>query len=360
MDKKFIPNEEKYYKNDDNVYYNIRISNTSTTSSKPARYIETRTVPVIGANLKDYYCAVARLKVSSASIPIMIFQPGDYTVTLVDTNGSPWTTVCQWIIHSNDPTTQYYVWTYQEFALSVTNALNISWNAIPIGIRPSAPPFIIFDPVTELFSICATNEYNSSTTDLGKTQIWMNTGTYSKFEYWSAFFGSPASNLFANVFSKGNGTNQVTAIVPGGISPLNASPAVNGITYYIMTQEQKGLFLLSDFDSLVITSASIPLNPEQYGSEDGTSTQAQQNVLTDFQPDINNELGNRGYLIYIPFVFKWFDVPSDNFLNTLDVQMYWKDTRNVLHPLLLYYNDVADLKLLFKKKYTHVVLDKTL
>ncbi len=361
MDKKLLKyDEEKYYKRNDNVYYNIRISNTSTIESKKARYLETRLTPIIGENLKDYYCTVARFKVAGSSIPIFIFQTGDYTVTLVDTDGTTWTTSCQWVTNTADPASLNYVWTYEEWAQSVTTALLTSYNSIPALIRPSAPPFVIYDPQSQLFSLCATSEYNSSVLDVGKTQIWMNVGTFSKFEYWSAFFGSPTSNLFANVFSKGNGINQITAIVPAGASVLNASPAINGITYYVMTQEQKGLFLLSDFDSLVITSATIPLNPEQYGSQDNVSTQNQQFVLTDFQPDIGNSIGDRGYLIYTPFVYRWFDVPSDTFLTTLDLQIFWKDIRNVLHPILLYYNDVADIKLLFKKKYKHVIIDKNL
>lgn len=352
--------EDKYYKRDDNVYYNIRIANNIVTSSKQARYLETRLTPIIGKNLKDYYCTVARFKVPSSSIPIFVFQPGAYTVTLTDTAGSDWTTTCLWIQNSNDPDSLNYVWTFEEWALSITNALNTSWLAIPVLIRPSAPPFVIYDPQYQLFSLCATNEYNSVPNEVGKSQIWFNVGTFSKFEYWSAFFASPTANKFANVFSKANGTNQVTATFPPGTGLLNAPPSVNGIIYYIMTQEQKGLFLLSDFDSLVITSSTIPLAPEQYGSQDDTSTQNQKFVLTDFQPDINNDISSRGYFIYSPFVFRWFDVPSDTFLNTLDIQIFWRDVRNVLHPILLYYNDVADVKLLFKKKYKHVVIDKNL
>lgn len=361
MDKKLRQYEEdKFYKRDDNVYFNIRIRNNSTTESKKARYLETRLTPIIGENIKDYYCTVARFKVASSSIPIFIFQTGDYTVTLTDTDGNNWTTTCQWVVNTTDTSSLNYVWTYEEWAQSVTSALLSAYNAIPILIRPSAPPFIIYDPISQLFSLCATSEYNSSTLDAGKTQIWMNVGTYSKFEYWNSFFASPTSQKFANVFSKGNGTNEIKAIVPAGASVLNSSPAVNGITYYVMTQEQKGLFLLSDFDSLVITSSSIPVNPEQYGSEDGVSTQIQQSVLTDFQPDISNDINNRGYLIYTPFIFRWFDVPGNSFLTTLDLQIYWRDVRNVLHPVSLYYNDVADIKLLFKKKYKHVVIDKNI
>lgn len=358
MDRKRDFNEEKYYKRNDNVYYNIRITNNVVTQSKPARYIETRLTPVIGENLMDYYCTVARFKVPSASIPLFIFQEGDYTVTLTDTDGNNWTTVCHWI--PNDSNTPNYVWSYEEWAQSVTNALLSSYNAIPMLIRPSAPPFVIYDPQSQLYSLCATNEYNASTLDFGKTQIWMNVGTFSKFEFWTAFFASPTSNKFANVFSAGHGINEIKAIVPAGASVLNASPAINGITYYVMTQEQKGLFLLTDFDSLVLTSSTIPIHPEQFGSTDDTSSQNQQFILTDFQPDLNNDISSRSYFIYSPSVFRWFDVPSGIFLNTLDVQMYWRDIRGVLRPILLYYNDICDIKLLFKKKYKHVVIDKNL
>lgn len=351
--------EEKYYKRNDNIYYNIRISNQSTISSKPARYLETRLTPIIGENLKDYYCAIARFKVSAASIPIFIFQTGDYTVTLRDTAGSNWTTVCQWI--PNDSNSPNYVWSFEEWAKSVTNALLSAYMAIPILIRPSQPPFVLFNAQTQLYSLYSTNEYNSIAGDNTKTQIWMNVGCFSKFEYWTAYFGDPTSQQFANVLALNRGYNQIQAVtVPPFNSVLNAPPAVNGVTYLEQTQDQKGLLLLSDFDTLVITTSTIPVHPEQYGSADGDSTQNQQYVLTDFQPDISNSIGGRGYLIYTPFIYRWFDIPSDKFLNTLDFQIYWRDTRNVLHPILLYYNDVADVKLLFRKKYKHVVIDKNI
>ncbi len=358
QDKKVPYDEEKYYKRNDNIYYNVKIINNRMGEAKLARYIETRLTPIIGDHARDYYCTVARLKVPSTSIPIFVFQPGDYKVTMTDTDGNDWTADCQWVDNGSNTN---YVRTYSEWALSVTNGLEAAYNLIPALLQPANPPFLLFDNVSQLFTLYATSEYNSVPNEAGKTQIWMNVGTFSKFESFTTFRGSPQSDKFVNILNKRDGSNMIIADFKAPVGPiLNCSPAVDGVTYFAQIQEHKSLFLLSDFDSLVITSTTIPVSPEQYGSIDGVSSQEQNNVLTDVQPDLDNYVSAHGYFIYSPFIYRWFDVPSSASISTLDLQIYWRDVRGILNPIYVYYNDVVDIKLLFKKKYEHVVIDKNL
>lgn len=358
QDKKVPYDEEKYFKRNDNIYYNVKIINNEMGQAKLARYIETRLTPIIGDHARDYYCTVARFKVPSTSIPIFIYQTGDYKVTLTDTSGANWTVACQWVDNGSQTN---YVRSFDEWALSVTNGLQAAYDLIPVMLQPTHPPFVLFNSESQLFVLYATSQYNATPNEAGKTQIWMNVGAFSKFESFTTFRGSPQSDKFANILVKIDGTNQVIADFKATTGPgLNCAPASDGVTYFAQTQEHRSLFLLSDFDTLVITSSSIPVSPEQFGSIEGVSSQEQSNVLTDFQPDLDNNVSTHGYFIYSPFVYRWFDVPSSASVSTLDLQIYWRDVRGALNPIYVYYNDVVDLKLLFKKKYTHVVIDKNL
>jgi len=339
--KKLIDNKAQ----PDHLYYNIRIANTKNTSI-PASYNETRTQPILNSCLKDYEVAVARFKIPN-NIPIFIFQNNTYSVTLTGTDGIDHTTFCQWIptAASGDQN----VWQYAEWAQSVTNALNTSYVAIDAKVRPSVPPFVLFDPEQLTFSIYATNEYNSVANDGTKTQIWMNNPCFGKFEAWNAYYNTTVSAAkYANVLIQSLGTN---LIVAGPTTVLNTSPAVPTTSYYKMEQEFKCLFLLSDFDSLLLKCSSLPIFSEQFSSQT-TSDELFQIIMTDFEPAQDIDFNNRSLFQYNPAVYRWASMSSNANLRDMDLSLFWKDIFGITRPITINYNQICTVKLAFRKKST--------
>lgn len=355
--------DAKYYTNDKYIYFNAKITNNDPTKSIDAKYLESRLKPVLGYNCGEYKASVIRFKVPASSIPLFIFQDNTYTVSLIDTSGVTHTETLTWINNNNNTDTQNFVFSYNEWADSVNAGLLAAYNDIKVG-QPTSPPFVLFNSETQLYSVYATDEYNSTPNQIGKTQIWFNAPTFAKFEFLDAYYNDngPLTDIFANVLIKQLGTNKITAdTTPTSTSKLNTAPAINTIVYYEQTQQQKALYLLSDLDSIAIGSNTIPVNAEQFSSpQDGTSSQVQLNILTDFQPNLDNSITERGYLIYQPNIYRYFDMPGCTNITTLDLVFYWRDIRGTYRLIKVYYNKTIDCKILFEKKRSHVVIDKNL
>jgi hypothetical protein len=328
----------------DHLYYNIKISNNTDTEI-PAQYQETRTSPIINDNLCKYEVAVARFKIPN-NIPIFVFQPNTYFVNLVDSAGNDHPTACQWIINNTNPSTLNFVYEYNEWAQSVTNALLASYNAIPVLLRPDHPPFVLYDPNQTKFSLYATSNY----APLGGTFIYMNAPCFNKFSSWNATYGTVGTNRYANVLIQQLGNN---LIVAGATSYLNTLPAVNGVTYYQIEQSINSLFLLSDFDSLLLRTSNLPIYHELY-SEQKQSNDGFVSIMTDFEPIQDNTFNDKSYFQYNPAVYRWASLYGAESLRKMDLLIFFRTVNGGIYPVSLFYGDEVSVKLAFKKK-SHLV-----
>ena len=64
--------------NKDYTYLNLQLINT-TTSDIPATYNETRLRPILD-DMESYTMSVIRMKVPSSSIPLFVFEDGEYVI----------------------------------------------------------------------------------------------------------------------------------------------------------------------------------------------------------------------------------------------------------------------------------------
>lgn len=224
----------KRYKDTDahNLYYNITIRSGTIGVEVPATYQETRTETIVDECLSDYECTVARFKVPSDSIPLFVFQPGLYSVTLTDLNNVDHTVPLVYIVNSSIPIN--YVWEYSQWADMLNFALATAYNSLT-GTKPACPPFFIFNPDTQKYSLYATTDYNSVPNQSGKVQIWFNSGAFEKLEFFDVFYnsvpaGNPLPTKFANLLVKQYGNNQIVANF-SGVGGLNCQPSIfNGFS----------------------------------------------------------------------------------------------------------------------------------
>lgn len=117
--------------------------------------------------------------------------------------------------------------------------------------------------------------------------------------------------------------------------------------------------LWSDLDSIVITTTSIPVKEEfmplansTTGSLDYGNNISFINILTDFEPDLKLAYEQRAIYQYVPQAeFRRVELRGTIPLNKLDIAVYWKDLRGVLHPLTLGpYGQGVNIKIMFEKK----------
>ena len=62
----------------DYTYLNLQLINTGTTDI-PATYNETRTRPIVD-DMEAYMLSIIRMKVPSSSIPLFVFEDGEYAI----------------------------------------------------------------------------------------------------------------------------------------------------------------------------------------------------------------------------------------------------------------------------------------
>jgi hypothetical protein len=113
-------------------------------------------------------------------------------------------------------------------------------------------------------------------------------------------------------------------------------------------QEYVALSVWSDFKQLVFTSGTIPSVPEYSESQDSSSALAFQPIVTDYEPLFSLPGDSRSVLQFFPSgPYRLLDLNGTTSLRKIDIQVYWKDDRGVLRPILLQQGKTATIKLLF-------------
>ncbi len=336
-------------------YYNIKITNLEN-KLVPVSYNETRVDNIIDDNLSNWEVAVARFRIPSHSIPIFIFKNNLYYLTLTDILGVDHTFPIVFVPITNVATfNENYIFSYNQWVELINTTFTTAWNDIPAISRPVVPPFVLYNSETQLFSVYGTSEYASTYNEAGKTQIWFNSYLIEKLDSSSlqGFYQAINNVKYFNIYIKAHGSNLITA---GPTTILNCSPAVAMTAYFQMTQEFKALFVLSDFDTLLLKCAKLPVVSEYNSSAIGSSDQFI-NMMTDFEPTFDNNFNNHSDFQYNPQIYRWTSLSSNSNLRDMDLSVFWRDIEGTVRQINLGPNQQATLKLVFKKKFH---LDKLL
>lgn len=228
------------------IYYNVAITNNSNVSI-PATFAETRTDNIL-ENPSDYRVAVATFTVPTY-IPIFQFQPNVYSVTLLYQDTPVQVYVSNIISSSPAVPLLTAVNNYQEFLDAINLAFKSAYNTLApliVGGPPApCPPFIVFDPNTQLFSMVAHIGYNTygSNTSLNDTiMIYMNSSLISFFPGWyTQKYGEGLANgLDTQIIVTANSNYLSWGVFSGSYYPPATYTTVTGTTSSAGTIEQSG------------------------------------------------------------------------------------------------------------------------
>ena len=127
-----------------------------------------------------------------------------------------------------------------------------------------------------------------------------------------------------------------------------------------MKQEFPSLGLWGDLQSLIFTTMNIPVKAEylpNLTTQGQTSSNNTQAILTDFEPDKSGStaspIAENYYQYYPQGPYRFIDLLGNVPLQTMDVQVFWKDKNQQIHPVRLEPGTVFTLKMLFQKKNTY-------
>lgn len=343
---------------DTHIYYNINLINTTLNVELPAKVYDTRSQPIL-KKADDYFISVVRFSLPASGIPLFnanVDGSGNivnWFITMEDASGNTYKAPVPYIYENSSSFT--YVFSYQQIADMINTAFQAAYVllvAAHSGIVPSAP-FMIYDAVTELYSIIAPKEYQ--TAGIG---VWMSSQIYKKFNNFEVFFNdfNTPSGLDVELLFENHGNNTLDA----SGNQLGFNPSGTGAAYYVNTQEYPALFNINEFKSIVFLTGSIPILAESIPSASisgnsnsgaGSATNTTLSILTDFELNASAISTARSQIQYYPQgAYRLTEMIGTSPLNSIDMQIYYQDLQNNIFPLFLEPSEYATVKIMFRKK----------
>lgn len=394
----------------DNIYYNIEISNpllTGTENSQvQAQYFE-NTSQAILTDPSQYYLTIARFSVPGSAIPIFImdiinnqanpnltpyivclsYNGNDYPVNIIyyplNNELAPTTAIPEQQVNNG----YYYVYSYDHMIQMINIAFATSFHQLKAanpGAPPTQPPFVIYDPISQLISLVVQKEYvpqpvgPAATIDVYVNANLLNTylesisamfygynqpnGKDFKFQInykynngYSAKVGSPSALANSSNPYYVSGTVATALAVTTPTQQYIYGPA-NPPDFLIFTQEYSMMQYWNSFKNIVFISGTIAVQGEYIPQKINQNTSSQgavsfRPILTDFQPELDSPGAGRTIMQYFPQgPYRLVDLVSTQPMNKIDIGIYWQDRDDDLWPVYLNTNQSASIKLLFIRK----------
>lgn len=353
------------------VYMDVAIINADTGTLPPThlKFTETRDRAIL-TDPASYYMSCIRFHIDTIALPAMcpivqLNQPDInrliYSFTL-SYKGFDFQQFVEFI--PQDKTTKipaapygkqdidsgyYYLSSFAFFVNLCNNALKSAFAglAAQVTLPTTNAPWLLYDPTSkEMIFNADVVGFDNSLTDY--IQIYFNIPCYNlfcSFETTTESFNSPNGKNYLLVMENENGTNT---------SEMNT---YNALQVY---QEFPSSITWSCIQSIVLCSSTLPINGamqsqntiNQVKSEAiNYSNNLSVNIISDFEVAMESGMDFKPSINYAPYLYRLIDMFGHQEINTISVEVYWKDTNNNMHPLLLPSNSNANIKLLFRKKY---------
>lgn len=324
-------------KSNDYEYINIDLRNSSNLPIR-ARYYESRQNAILD-NPELYDLAVVRFSCPTSSIPILVFKDNYYIVQM----SYNITTIIKpvvWVPNDNKPVQlNKWVFSYQEMLDMINTAITSAYTDLKTAepfLPNTAPPFYIYDTTTSLFSLCALSDWSN-----------VNTGIL--------YLNNPLAYLFDGIFQ----TAIYTPITATNISLFkqvikdnkNNTITLNSIPYLEMKQEYRSLNIWSQFQSLIFSTDTIPVNAEYLSTINSDGKNENRRILTDFLPTENNFPRDLTALQYFPSgIPRYYSMNSNKEFRTIDIRVEWQDTNGILRPIYLNQFEELSIKIQLRRK----------
>jgi hypothetical protein len=355
----------------DVVVSNINSGDASNFNKVFAEYNEARTIPYL-YDPNEYYGAVVQFTLDNTDTPLLeaqivpdqananltIYNVGlSYgasniivPITYVPQNA----TAVQPLPPSSFPngiqdlaTGYYSIFSYNYFCQLVNTAYATALTQL-IALAPAIPittnpPFIKFDPTTDLFDITIDPIFNQTTAGT-PINIIMNNSLYY------LFYSFPVSRVSI-------GANTYFELIATSVTITTLTATT------ILLQERNSTNLWDQISSICITSQTIPVVRSQTLAPglyyEGETLRTPNNALT--QPiliefSVQNSEYNRSITYNPTAQYKTFCLNSDPPLYNFDIKFWYRSSTGILRPIALNSGASLTVKVGFFKKsrYSHL------
>lgn len=348
------------------IYYNVTIQGGNSNQGGVQAYYRESKLSAILDKCNDYYLAIARFSVSTTDIPLLLpkvvtgqvnynlliytFQIGYNGVKTIPYNViyEPQDLTAQLpnppLVQQDVSGNYYFVYSIVSFLDMCNKAINkaflIGGLTLPAG---SLPPYFQYDPVTQLISLVAQQQFYDQNVVTGPTNpIYLYSNTDANY-----LLGQGMSNIYNGYINTYAYTYKIYNNYNNWYNPSNLVPT-SPPKYLILTNEYSLNDLWTPLQSIVLTSGTIPSRdeniqpPENFGgpaTNVGSGTLTSQKIITDFEPDFYQIMQARNTLQYGVTGngnMRWVKLESSSPLNTIDITFNWLDQYGNLRPLYLY------------------------
>jgi hypothetical protein len=370
------------------LYYDITITNLETRTTPPpiASFSEARNTPFCYVP-EDYFFSILRFSLDTPTLPI--FQPDIvpnqsdrdktiYSITLQWTNPiAPFQTFTEQTfvtfipqdkqsVVPNPPsqtsnglqnnTTGYYnIYNISYWIFLCNNAftkcftdLNTQVTGASLVLPTTNAPVLNFDTQNNI-GILVADQAGYDTTSADYIKIFFNPAMYQLFSSFPVIINnltSPALGINLQIDTNAFGSSSLVQYPP-------VSPTYTALQVY---QEYSTLSLLNPVTSIVFTSNTLPIVPNQVSAPlifyDGRIISAGNNsnisqIITDFQTDGIY----KPTIIYNPLAeYRRIQLQGNRPLTNIDISIFWKNRLGELIPFRLSSGSTATIKILFEKK----------
>lgn len=343
--------------NNDNIYWNIIITNTGTTVAPVnASVTYTQSLTTDGT---QRYLSLIRFTLDGSTIPIFFWDvdttdadpnAGLYTVTIRNPAGLGTDVTVKVKYDPSYVQNDWYpgekpIFSYNSFIDMINVALKAAHDGI-LGHVVGDHPIMYYNANNGLCGIAVKQTPGSPY----PYQIFMNNILYN-------FFNNFDSKLNPETINGANNPKYAQILVKNYV--INSELPVTGYTF--VNQEYQSLYLWFDITTIEFVSARLKIRSEfvptvQIGSQIEDSNAgggpAASNLLTDFQPTYQpgDQAGPRGYTYYAPGAqYRLIDILDDD-VKEVDIQVTLQDRRGKHYQYFLPPLQTLYLKMLLVKK----------
>ena len=364
------------------IYYNITLTNNDTSDTHfppPISFTETRNSPFLNCP-EDYFMSVVRFQLDTPTLPVMTCQPLVGSALDVDTLiYRVWlryktTTVGVNIVFVPqnsfsakpvgplslaDQQSEYFnIYNYQWFIDMLNTTLTTAFNDLHGNIPPGASaPFFGWDTGGNV-AILQQNILNENYgVNQDSLEIYFNTPLYTLFNsfiFTSGYVPNITPDTVGHKLYVETGLNAIVS----SITPYTGGTAEK---YFNMVQEYSTVPLWTPIDSIVFTTSMLPLTPELQAAPVSFNTKgvfesigANANlttVLTDFIVPLTTGGEYKPSINYTPTAeYRLVDLFGTSPINSIQVNVFYKNRFGTLIPLLLGSGCNASIKIMFRRK----------
>ena len=369
-------NFNKQYKlttNGDNIYLELAIANRNPEKTTERASAQIVRINSLINNPYKYYLSVIRFKIPGYFIPLHVMpvipnplDPTDinysvYSITLeyngesqqvhlnfISTTGenanqiNPPTINTNGTINQDQNTAYYYMFEYQQMIDMFNTAFNTAFNRLTNKPLGSESPKLIYNNSQKLFSLIGQIAYYEiNLRDEDRINVYMNIPAHFLFPAFDvitkSFHGNAPDGKDIQYIFKNNLNN---FWYPPNIA--QTFPAL----YYEMKQQYRAIGNWLSAKSVIFESIRLPTRNEFILSGDNFDP-----IITDFELSITADTNIREPLQYNPASqYRLIDLLGNTPIYNIDIRLYWVDINGNKKIILIPYNQLLTIKMIFVKK----------